>query len=359
MEERVSDRWSDDSILPVINYILNSQPCSENGKIEDDTSPFDLTFGNLDRKYFQINPASYEIKSKFISDLNENLKILREASVKFQNSIIESRKSDKITNLLQPGDFVLKKTSGPFKIGKLNPKYIGPFKVISHIKNDVEMRHLSNDHIETVNSEKLKIFFGSEEEAKNAALLDYNQYWLDSILSYLGNPEKRSTLRFKVKYADGDICWVPYCSDLSTTKQFDDFCSSKIELRVLFLNSYEADKHIRDMNNRAICNINIGDIFYFNINWLGTDWYENLKLPDYDSVIYVVRALVIKKISSKKFLIHMPVFDTARVKYTLEKKAYWFYAYCNLKEEFVQSNPDMYRIVDKGLVGLYPQIMKY
>jgi hypothetical protein len=55
----------------------------------------------------------------------------------------------------------------------------------------------------------------------------------------------------------------------------------------------------------------------------------------------------------------MPVFDTARVKYTLEKKAYWFYAYCNLKEEFVQSNPDMYRIVDKDLVNLYPQIMKY
>jgi hypothetical protein len=108
-------------------------------------------------------------------------------------------------------------------------------------------------------------------------------------------------LRFKVKYADGDICWVPYCADLSTTKQFDDFCSSKIELRVLFLNSYEADRHIRDMNNRAICNINIGDIFYFNINWLGTDWYENLKLPDYDSVIYVVRALVMKKNRLKNF----------------------------------------------------------
>ena len=92
----------------------------------------------------------------------------------------------------------------------------------------------------------------------------------------MGSPEVRTSLRLKVKYADGDTCWVAYCSDLSTTKQFEEFCSERVELRVLFLNSYDAAKHIRDMNSRATCSTSVGDIFYFNTSWLGTEWYENL-----------------------------------------------------------------------------------
>ena len=113
------------------------------------------------------------------------------------------------------------------------------------------------------------------------------------------------------------------------------------------------------MNSRAITNIKVGDTFYLDLKWLGPEWFEKLNLPSYDSTIYAVYAVVVKKVSAKKFLIHTPVFDTPKQKYVLEKKAYFFYAYGNLKPEDVHADPAKYKIVDENLIREYPQLVEY
>jgi hypothetical protein len=355
MEERVIDRWSDDDILPVIQFILNSSPNSENGDITENVSPFDLTFGNMDKPYFNIKDPSFDMKSKHIKSLSENLKILRETSFNFQKQLIKERETDVIQNQLQLGDFVLKKHTGIFKIGKLNPKYIGPFIVENQYKNDVSIRHLANDHVETVHVSKLKLFYGSEISAKELALRDYDQYWLDSIITYSGDPEKRSTLQFKIKYQDNDISWVPYCPDIYNTKQFDEFCTINPELRILFISADAANKHIAQMNKSAIINFNVGDTIYYKLSSLGYDWYNELNLPNNDDITYLVEGVIVKKISTKLFTIHSAIFDKNKKKYLFDAGAYWFYAYGHFKLSDISNNPK-FHIITPDFVKTYPAI---
>ena len=77
--------------------------------------------------------------------------------------------------------------------------------------------------IGTYHMEKLKPCFSSWEEAYEAAMVDYNQYEVKEILSYKGDPEKRTTMEFVVEFMDGSIVSLPYSKDLSDTVQFEKY----------------------------------------------------------------------------------------------------------------------------------------
>jgi hypothetical protein len=70
----------------------------------------------------------------------------------------------------QPGDFVLKRLE--HRPSKLMFQLSGPYKVISQNKNEMQVRSLVYDNILTFNLDHLKIFIGTESEAKAIALLD-------------------------------------------------------------------------------------------------------------------------------------------------------------------------------------------
>jgi hypothetical protein len=79
--------------------------------------------------------------------LDEDLRIIREISTKFQAELIATRLAqtpeDK-QNKFQPGDLVLFQLNPDQpKPTKLTSPYLGPYEVLRQVKNDVEVRHVS------------------------------------------------------------------------------------------------------------------------------------------------------------------------------------------------------------------------
>eukprot|EP00973_Karenia_brevis_P090539 12403102-Karenia_brevis.AAC.1 len=247
-DERILKQWSSPTVLPLIQYILNSSYNSEINAI-----PFELHFGSLDLSYLRLptsppttstnttHNAGRELGQSlsvtdYINLLNNNLTHLRQLSKKFQDELVHQRTqdNDKEHHSYQQGDFVLHALdiSKP-RPSKLTPRFSGPYEVISQYKNDVTCKHMAEGHILTFHLERLKLFTGTREEAFALACLDRDQYIIHEIIAYRGNPLSRTTLEFEVVFADGELKWIPYSKDLYDSLPYEHYCRSHPELQFL------------------------------------------------------------------------------------------------------------------------------
>ena len=80
------------------------------------------------------------------------------------------------------------KGSHDFQLNKLDAKFLGPYLVLTHEHNNVTVRNLITDAISVFHSGRLKLFFGSQEQAYEAALRDSEQYEIEEFLAYRGDP---------------------------------------------------------------------------------------------------------------------------------------------------------------------------
>jgi hypothetical protein len=80
-EERIKDEWSSPTVLPLIEFLVNSHENSESGVV-----PLNATFGSKDAIYMTmpdgLDPA--ERTHEFVHRLDENLAHLRTVSKRFQ-----------------------------------------------------------------------------------------------------------------------------------------------------------------------------------------------------------------------------------------------------------------------------------
>jgi hypothetical protein len=171
---------------------------------------------------------------------------------------------------------------------KLSPKYLGPYEVIRHTKNDVQCRHLVDGFVKVFHVTRLKIFHGSREDAYAMAMLDKNQSLVDTILAYRGDPSTRTTTEFEVKFADGDVVWLPYSKDLSNSVPFEDFCRSRAELWPLIYTVAIAQSMIKQLNCQPIVDVQPGTIVYIHLRSFGPTWYDSLPLPDLHHLDYLL-----------------------------------------------------------------------
>lgn len=158
-------------------------------------------------------------------DLDENLRVIRARSLESQQAIAAERISAGLpVSKYSPGDYVIwnqKESPSDHLPSKLSPGWLGPYEVLSHEKNDVTCRHLvlMTEHVFHV--ERLHPFFGSKNEAVEAAKLDKNQFFIHSISSFTGNPHKRTSMMFEVLFEhETSTLLVPYNSDIADTQQF-------------------------------------------------------------------------------------------------------------------------------------------
>jgi hypothetical protein len=280
---------------------MNSTDSSETGVI-----PFHAHFGTDDATYHIMPDVTTDADRthSFIRLLDDNLKTLRDVSKVYQDKLIAERTAPtplETQNKYKPGDFVLfKNDSNHPTRTKLTPRYLGPYEVIHQVSNNVTCRDMVEKKVIVLHANRLKIFIGTKDEAYKVALLDNDQYVVVKYLAYRGDPDTRSTVEFEIYYQDNTTSWLTWSQDLYSTIQYEDFCSSRPELRPLLYKQTEAQADKTKINKKPITTVKPGDTVYVDLRYYGFAWYESLLLPDSAHVLYVVEMLYIDLSSSKR-----------------------------------------------------------
>ena len=178
-------------------------------------TPAELKYGTRDHTRFQLPPPLSPGHSygDLVRALDRNLAIVRSVTSSYQQILRIQRLSKTPThNKYQPGDYILwnpLETPQSFRSSKLSPKLLGPYEVIDQAKNDITCRHVITNIVSKLHSSRVTPFVGSSDAASKAALLDRDEYIVESIIDHRGNPKKVTTLEFLIR-------WLNYSSDHDT-----------------------------------------------------------------------------------------------------------------------------------------------
>ena len=150
------------------------------------------------------------------------------------------------------------------------------------------------------------------KQAFEAAMIDGDQHLVHRVLGWRGDPNVRTTLEFDVRFADGDVVKLPWSQDLHSTRQFEEYCDQEPLLFPLRFSAQEAPKRLAELKRAPITSVQPGDLFYLDLRWYGTQWYESLELPEFTTRKYVVQARymdwsrVVR--AGRKILVEVPLF---------------------------------------------------
>ena len=314
MDERIRDDWSSPSVLSLVQFFLNSFASSETG-----IPPFHAHFGSQDAIYSRMPESAdpSQRSTEYLRLLDDNVQTLRSLSHKFQADLLATRlrsnpSSDAFRNLYQPGDFVLFHRSPTQHLpDKLTPKYLGPYKVVSQTKNDVSCRSLIDGSVHVFHVTRLKLFFGTYDDAFRMAQLDADQHLVRRLLGYQGNPEKRRDMQFLVEFADDSVHWLPWSRDISDTIQFEEFCRAHAPLSILLLSAAKAAAHVSALARSEITLVSPGDSVLVDIRAFGSNWYAQLDLPGLHTTTYLLEMVYGPWVTPRhrQISVHSPLWD--------------------------------------------------
>ncbi len=144
--------------------------------------------------------------------LDASLRKIRDISQEHQLRIKKKRLQRATrNNQYAINDLVLKTVRTPTihcKREKLGSNFTGPWKVINVRKNDYVCEHITHGIREEFHVNMLKPYFGTVETAKEAALLDYDQFVVRQITNYVGDPRYRKTMEFEISYESMHIVYI-------------------------------------------------------------------------------------------------------------------------------------------------------
>jgi hypothetical protein len=270
--------------------VMNLLSDSETGM-----SPYTLHFGSKDADYFRLpEPLNKSAAPGFLRQFDEDLQFVRAKTLEFQKKLITKRHQDmdeSNMNQYQPGDFVLLRMDPDKPLpAKFVARYQGPYEVISQYKNDVEVKHVVLGIYQTVHNDNLKIFHGNKEDAYKAAMLDRDQYEILEIIAHRGDPHRRTTMEFCIRFKDepDNPRWRTWDYDLFASEPYAEYCRLKPSLFQLVYTVEVAKVEADNLNRQAITEVKPGDTVFVDLRWYGAEWYRQLNLPDKDFKIYVV-----------------------------------------------------------------------
>jgi hypothetical protein len=373
-EEAIKDIWSEPSVLCCIEYIINSAPHSENGTPSDNLSPYALTFGTLYLDKFKFSyKADMEFKSEHIKDLNENFRVLHEATSKFQRDLTLSRKKDHAASAhLNVGDLVLRYVKKPFRDAKLNCLNKGPYRVISIKENAIDVKHLAYGSITSIHIEELSIFAGTEEEAHELAHLDADHFYVMAIIEYLGDVTEPDSLFFKVLYKDNDVAYVQYEKDpsIAETYAFNSFTEKGNNELLIFKEIISSQQR----NYMEMINLDKERIYFpgeeglTKLRFFNHDWVIALSLYNENREDDLVRTslLDLVKMTQKEHLIRYKILSIKRKKnkceyeigipifekYSFIADNYWLHAFV------LDYDSKKHLLIDYDTIHLYPTLKK-
>ena len=207
-DERFTNQWASDTVLPLINHNDNAKhrnrrSVSRRTSIRH-TRPCTVQTPPLQPRHTYCD---------LVSALDRNLAIARSITSLYQESLHSKRQSNTPPpshNTYQPGDFVLwnpLETPHSLRSSKLSPKLLGPYEVIKQTKSDISCKHVVTNIISKLHSSRVTPpFIGSTTDAQTAALLDRDEFIVDSVITHRGDTKKTSPIEFLIR-------WFNYSSE--------------------------------------------------------------------------------------------------------------------------------------------------
>jgi hypothetical protein len=222
LDKNIVNDWSNS--LPLVQRIMNASVHSALG-----VSPAQLLFGNavtLDRGIFLPHAA----KTRKDRDGQEMLSEWAEMMLKKQAELIEIARTSQKEN----GDYHIVQTSGgevtEFPINsyvlakyrerpptKFHTPWKGPMRVIRSKKNTYVLQDLVTNKEYEYHVTQLKSFQYDKNETDplDIARKEAQEFVVEQVLGHRGNPKKRTTLEFLIKWAgydDSANTWEPWAN---------------------------------------------------------------------------------------------------------------------------------------------------
>jgi hypothetical protein len=323
-------------------------------------TPFQLKYGTSDAEYLKFpTELGTELKAiEKLKELDKNLKTIRELSLNFQMDLVAKRKiKDGPASQYESGDLVLfEQTSStkPFLPNKLSPNFLGPFEVVGQVKNDVTCEHIVLGTTEVFHLSRLKPFFGTTQDARRVAMLDNNQFDINSINYYKGNVFKRTSLLFSVTFkgADGtkDTREIKYTDDLANTEQLQKYVETHLELYPLRFSARNGLIECNNLKKLSITSMFLNSHYYLNLRYFDGDnaeWFDSRKLPNPKKHWYVRIKVVAWKRKQLKAIAIADVFPELTLELTYLDELMFVRKHVNFSQVKVIQECDR---------SIYPQI---
>ena len=323
-DSRLINDWDSPIVLATIRYFLNFLISSETG-----ISPMEATFGSVAYTYQKLLvPKNIPKSNAFLTLLNDSIATANDVLTEHIRIIDERRSKNNIKQLYQPGDWVMHKVN--VKHSKLKSPLLGPYQVIKHENNNVLVRHPCKDADQTLHSERLFMFFGTDEQAKEAALRDDDQYFIEDILDYKGDPTERSRMEFLVLYVDSSQHWVLYSNDITSTEAYERFCLKYNELLILLKPSAHAVAYNKELSKRSIPFSSMHKSAWINLRSYGYKYYDSKNLAPCLHLVPCLLGRLRQVKNVQKIELTIPLFDDGT--HLLDYPAYFNFIYLDLPE---------------------------
>jgi hypothetical protein len=241
---------------------------------------------------------------------------------------------------------------------KLTPKAWGPFEVIRHTANDVQVKHLISHKISTIHVTDAIPYYGSLQEARRGAMYDNDEYPITHIQAYRGEVKTRTTLEFLVAYEDGDRKWLPL-NLVMDTEALSTFIDIHPRLRTLLKTASQATKWLADLASIPCPEALANRVVYVDIRYFGWQWYASRGLPNFETLSYMVPAkytLRRQPHGPPKMFISMPLLEA---EYELKGSAFAeTEGSLQYTSPSLPSGEPLHAIVTKQLVKDFPSLLQ-
>ena len=190
--------------LPFVQRIINASVHASTG-----ASPASLLFGNsvsLDKGILLPSPevtTTLTSASTKVADMirtQESLMTQAATRLRAADDLHLATHSVPITTFAVDSFVLVQYTSTPPT--RLHTKWEGPFRVVSSHLSEYTLLNLISKKTRTVHASRLKVFIfnPATQDPADTARRDYMEFFVDSILSHVGDSRRVSTLMFHVKW---------------------------------------------------------------------------------------------------------------------------------------------------------------
>jgi hypothetical protein len=251
-DNKILEDWVES--LPMVQRIINSTPHSSIG-----VAPAQLLFGNavtLDRNLYNL-PSEVQLKSAKSASSTMRKWIDRtlaaqERLIGIAQKLQAEKDAKHIADApagnfgeLKVGSYVLvaypDTGMGPKPPTKLHTGWRGPYLVINIQGSAFTLQNLITQQTMTVHASMVKAFEydPNRTDPMHVAMADKQQFLVEQILGHFGDPKRKSTLFFKVKWVGSPTITREPWAYLRDNEVLHKYLSSKPKLRKLIPGKFD------------------------------------------------------------------------------------------------------------------------